>query len=58
MAFYLGNDGIKRKIIINGVSYRLRIPAPKPVIKSLLALTKDGKQLKDSRGFTLKLKEN
>ena len=56
MAFYTG-DGIKRKIIINGVRYRLNLLASAPVVKTVKALTKDGKQLKDAGGVALMLKE-
>lgn len=56
MAFYAG-DGIKRKIIINGVKYRLNLLASAPAVKTIKLLTKDGKQLKDAGGFALMIKE-
>jgi hypothetical protein len=41
MAFYLGNDNIKRKIIIDNVAYRLNIPINSTNKRTVTLLTKD-----------------
>lgn len=53
MAFYLGNDNIKRKIIIDNVAYRLNIPINSTNKRTVTLLTKDHEQLKDITNIKL-----
>ena len=57
MALYLGNDKIKRKIILNGVKYNLNLISKTPTVNGVRLLSSDGYILKDKNSVYLTVKE-